>query len=62
MNLTSRQREVATLISRGFNDKEISRQLGVSYATVKVHVRGVLDRLPARNRICAAVQWDRATR
>jgi DNA-binding NarL/FixJ family response regulator len=55
MALTKRQREVAILISRGMNDKEIALHLDVSYSTVKTHVRAILDRLPARNRVGAAV-------
>lgn len=48
--LTSRQRDVLILLVRGSSNKEIARQLGVSPATVKVHVAALLGALNARNR------------
>jgi len=40
--LTARQAEVFEVMIRGLGDKQIARELGISEATVKTHVRGIL--------------------
>ncbi len=35
--LTGRQKEILELVASGLSDKEIARQLGVSYRTVRTH-------------------------
>ena len=40
--LTPRQAEVFDVMIRGLGDKQIARELGISEATVKTHVRGIL--------------------
>ncbi|CCQ74695.1 LuxR C-terminal-related transcriptional regulator [Magnetospira sp. QH-2] len=54
-NLPRRQREVLSLMMKGYSNKHIARQLGISEATVKSHVRAVCDRLGAENRTQAVV-------
>jgi len=61
-NLTPAQTVVADLIVRGLGDDAIADQLGRHKGTVKIHVRAVLDRLGVRNRVQAAVAWDRIRR
>lgn len=51
LGLTLRQGEILQLITRGLPNKRIALQLGISEATVKEHVTGILERLGARNRV-----------
>ncbi|GAB6054108.1 hypothetical protein JCM17960_29280 [Magnetospira thiophila] len=53
--LPRRQREVLSLMMKGYSNKQIARQLEISEATVKSHVRAVCDRLGAENRTQAVV-------
>jgi DNA-binding NarL/FixJ family response regulator len=53
--LTPREREVLVLIGRGFPNKLIARELGLSEKTVKAHVGRVLAKLEVSDRTQAAV-------
>ncbi len=53
--LTSREREVLTLIVRGKSNKEIAALLGITEGTVKCHVNVILSRLGVSDRTQAAV-------
>lgn len=52
--LSMQEMRVLELLPRGFTNKEIGRELGVTEDTVKSHVRGVLRKLNARDRAEAA--------
>lgn len=54
-NLTKRQIQVLACLKRARSNKEIARELDMSEATVKVHVRQVMRKLGATNRTHAAV-------
>ena len=54
--LTSREREVLSLIVEGKDNNEIAAELVISPETVKTHVSTVLDKLEADNRVQAAVK------
>lgn len=52
--LTAREREVLHLIVLGRSNKEIGLELGISAATVKLHVGNLLEKLGALDRLQAA--------
>jgi DNA-binding NarL/FixJ family response regulator len=54
-DLTQRELEVFTMISRGFANDQIAKALVVSEATVKTHVNRILAKLDLRNRVQAVV-------
>lgn len=53
--LTPRQRDVLAEIGKGRSNQEIARVLGISIATVKLHVNAILQALGVRNRTEAAI-------
>jgi two-component system, NarL family, nitrate/nitrite response regulator NarL len=53
-DLSLREREVLELLGKGLRNREIAERLVVSEATVKTHVRHVLEKLRLRNRAEAA--------
>jgi len=53
--LTPRELEILRLIAAGSANKLIARELGISEATVKVHVKNLLKKLGFRSRVEAAV-------
>jgi len=47
-------------MAEGMDNREVARRLGVSYATVRSHVRNLLGKLGARSKLEAvvrAVDW-----
>jgi DNA-binding NarL/FixJ family response regulator len=48
--ITEREREVLTLIARGFTNSEIENYLHLSRGTVKTHIGRLLAKLDARDR------------
>ncbi len=59
-DLTARELDVLALLARGSRNREIADALFVSEATVKTHVRHILDKLHVRNRAEAAAYAARA--
>jgi NarL family two-component system response regulator LiaR len=58
--LTAREREVLVLIGRGYRNKQIALELGISEKTVKTHVGRLLAKLGVDDRTQAAVMAVRA--
>jgi DNA-binding NarL/FixJ family response regulator len=58
-HLTPRQLEVLELLSEGLSNKVISRRLGISAATTKAHVSGILRALDVRSRLEAVLKASR---
>ena len=52
-NLSPREREIMHLMAEGGTAQDVGAQLGVSVETVRTHVRNVIRKLQARNRVHA---------
>jgi two-component system nitrate/nitrite response regulator NarP len=48
--LSSRELEIALLISRSLSNKDIAREMGLSLGTVKVHVHNIYVKLGEKGR------------
>jgi len=55
-SLTPRERQILGLMAEGMDNREVARRLGVSYATVRSHVRNLLGKLGARSKLEAVVR------
>jgi DNA-binding NarL/FixJ family response regulator len=55
-SLTPREREILALMAEGMDNREVAARLGVSYATVRSHVRHLLGKLGARSKLDAVVK------
>jgi len=53
--LTTKQLEVLRLVSRGFSNKQIGLDLGMTEIAVKMHMRNICTRLGTKNRTQAAM-------
>ena len=54
-SLTTREREVLTLVGEGLANKQIARRLAISEKTVKTHLTNVFQRIGVADRTQAAV-------
>lgn len=54
--LTSRETEVLRLIAEGASSREIAARLGISYATVRSHIRSMDGKLGVHSKSDAVVK------
>lgn len=50
-DVTEREKEILTLISNGFSNRQIAEQLNIAENTVKNHIRNVMQKLHIQNRV-----------
>ena len=55
LDLTKREREVLGFLKKGASNKEIANNLSIEVVTVKLHVRGICNKLNVVNRTQAAL-------
>jgi two-component system NarL family response regulator len=60
--LTAREREVLELVAQGARDREIASHLGLTVHTVKKHVKSLLHKFGARNRVEAVAHLRHGNR
>jgi DNA-binding NarL/FixJ family response regulator len=56
-NLTQREKEILTLLARGFQYKEIADSAGVKLETVRSHIKHIYDKLHVRSRTEATLKF-----
>jgi len=54
LELTPRQRDVLTLLTRGLTNRQIAAALSIAQPTVSIHVGGILQKLGASSRTQAS--------
>lgn len=59
IHLTAREIDMLECLREGLENKNIAIRLGLTEATVKVHMRNLFAKLDVRNRVQAALWWDR---
>ena len=55
-SLTPRERQVLGMMAEGKDNRDMSRELSISYTTVRSHVRHLLQKLGARSKLEAVVK------
>ena len=55
--LTPRESEILTLLTRGFRSKEVADELGISVQTVHTHLRNIYEKLHVRSRAEAVARY-----
>lgn len=54
-DLSARENEVAQLVAKGLDNNEIAEQLYISVATVKTHIKHILEKIGGTNRVHIAI-------
>jgi DNA-binding NarL/FixJ family response regulator len=58
--LSQREREVLSLVARGWNNRDIAKKLSISQFTAKRHVQNILTKLDLPSRAAAAAVYGRS--
>jgi len=61
-DLTHRESEVLALLSEGLSNKEIADRTGISYDTVRAHLRHIYEKLHVRGRTQAVNRYLKSSR
>lgn len=56
-NLTPREEEILGLLAKGYLAKEIADQLGISFFTVRFHIRKIYEKLHVRSKTEAILKY-----
>jgi DNA-binding NarL/FixJ family response regulator len=59
-HLSPREEEILVLLTQGYANKEIADRLGVSFDTVRTHLRHIYEKLHVRSRTEAATKYLRS--
>jgi DNA-binding NarL/FixJ family response regulator len=62
LKLSSREKEVLSLVAAGMTNREIGHALFISPVTVKVHVRHIFEKLGVKSRTAAALRASQLDR
>lgn len=54
-NMSPREESVQSLVAEGYSNKQVANMLGITEATVKVHLKSIMRRHNVNNRIQLAV-------
>jgi two-component system, NarL family, nitrate/nitrite response regulator NarL len=57
-SLTSREREILSLMAGGLDNQAVADRLGIRYSTVRSHVRNVISKLNAHSKMEAVVRAE----
>jgi len=60
--LTSREHEVLALVCRGWDDKRIGAELGISPNTARTHVQNILSKRNVHSKVALVASVDEAGR
>ena len=55
-SLTSREKEVLRLMAGGISSRDIAQRLGISYTTVRTHIRSLGSKLGVHSKLEAIVK------
>jgi two-component system NarL family response regulator len=57
-SLTEREREILGLMAKGLDNRQVAERLGITYGTVRSHVRSVVSKLGAHSKMEAVVHAE----
>ena len=50
LSLTDRESDVLRLVAKGYSNKAVARELGITISTVKTHLRNIFRKLDVEDR------------